>query len=392
MGAAAGGRAACVALLAGGLLAAGAGVAGADPLFGPPSIGKARWGGEDGDSVAAGLVLDVRLLGVLGGRRLSIWPDRELGIEPGEPLAAALRVGGVLHLVEAPWSFVVQVDLAEPLRPGQAGVRPWQEPVGSFVGAVVDDAYVMWRPSRAAQLVLGRARVPFSKWRQFEERDIALGAVPFVVDRVTPDRRWGLLLAGDLGALAYAAGAWEDLDALEPRAPEDDPSQAGRVLAAAHAEWTPIAPMMGSNPVGKVRGARGPLPTPRDDPWFGTHRVSLGLGVLWRLGEAGEQRYDASLSLQWKYRWLAVLAEGLLLDGQDLGAHGELAVTPFDRLSLHARAEWDPGPAHAAWTAGAGVMWHATADRRSRVGFYGWYRRVDDRPEDAAIVLIQTTL
>ncbi len=379
----------------------------ADPLFGPPVLGKARWGGEEGDVVIAGLVLDVRLLGIAGARRLSIWPDRELALTPGEPVAASVRAGGVLHLVDAPWSFVLQLDLAEPMRPSQAGVAPWQESFGAFAGAVVDDAYVMWRPARAANLVLGRARVPFSKWRQYDERDIALGAVPFVVDRVTPDRRWGLLFHGDLGALAYAAGAWEDLDALEPRLPEDDPSADGQMLAGLQLEWTPIAPMMGSNPVGKVVGARGPLPTPRSDPWFDTHRFSLGLGALYRRNQASGQRFDAAVSLQWKWNCLAALAEGLVLDGRRLGAHAELAATPIDAVSIHARAEWDPGekssaastlPSHSAWTLGGGIMWHATADRRSRIGFYGWYRRVSlgpdraSRPEDAAIVLIQTAL
>jgi hypothetical protein len=378
------------------------GVAHADPLFAPPVLGRARWGGDD-DAAVVGLVLDARLLGIVGARRLSIWPDRALGLEPHDPVAASLRAGAVLHLQTAPWSFVVQVDAAELMRPDQDGEPPWQQRFGALAGALVDDAYVMWRPARPAEVVLGRARVPVTKWRQFDERDVALGAVPFVVDRVVPDRRWGLSLSGDLGALAYAAGAWEDLDALEPRAPSDDPSAGGQLLAGAQVEWTPIAPMMGSNPVGKVAGARGPLPTPRDDPWFATPRASLGLGLLWRRSKAGVQRYDASISLQGKWRWAAALGEGLVVDGSRLGANLELAVTPFDQLSLHARAEYDPGEAHAnaasdaTWSAGAGVMWHATSDRRSRIGFYGWTRRVSvgagrERPEDAAIVLVQTAL
>ncbi len=395
-------RAALAATAAGALGVLASGAAHADPLFEPPVIGKARWGGAEGDPVVAGLVLDVRLLGVIGGHRLSLWPDRELGLEPGQPLAAALRAGAVLHLVEAPWTFALQLDLAESLRPGRGGVAPWQGAPGAFVGAVVDDAYVLWRPARAAQLVLGRARVPFSKWRQYDERDIALGAVPFVVDRVAPDRRWGLLLHGDLGQLAYAAGIWEDLDALEPRVASGDVAEGGQLAGAAHVEWTPIAPIMGSNPVGKVTGARGALPTPRADPWFATQRVSVGLGLLWRRSEAGAQRYDFSIAVKWKWRWLAALGEALVLDGARLGVHGELAITPVDRVSLHLRGEVDPGEAAggvgAAWTAGGGIMWHATADRRSRIGFYGWYRRVEraggrnDQAEDAAIVLVQTAL
>jgi hypothetical protein len=379
------------------------GVAQADPLFEPPVLGKGRWGGEDGDALVGGLVLDVRILGIVGTERLAFWPDRQLGLEPKDPIAAALRVGGVLHSTGAPWSFVLQADLAEALRPGFAGERPWTPDVGAWSGALVDDAYVMWRPSRVAHLVLGRARVPVTKWRQYDERDVALGAVPFVVDRVAPDRRWGLLFEGDLGALSYAAGAWEDVDALEPRAAEDDPYAGGRYLGGVQLEWTPIAPMMASIPVGKVAGARGPLPTPRADPWFDTARVSLGLGALWRQNARNVQRLDASVSLQWKWRWLAALGEALLVDSTHLGATAELAATPFDAVSLHLRGEVDPGEARAtgatdaAWTLGAGAMWHATADRRSRIGIFAWLRRVDlgasrERSEDAAIVLLQTAL
>jgi hypothetical protein len=382
-------------------------IAAADPLFELPVVGKGGFGGAPGDAFAGGLVLDARIVGILGARRLAIWPDRELGLEPGDPVAAALRVGGVVRTGDAAWGLVLQADLAEFLRPGDAGEKLWRQDLGAFSGAVLDDAYLTWQPDRVLNVVLGRARVPFGKWRQFDERDLALGAAPFVVDRVAPDRRWGLLVHGDLGALAYAAGAWADDDALEPRAAEEDPSAGGRVAVSVAAEWTPIAPMMGSNPVGRVVGARGPLPTPRSDPWFDTTRFSLGLGVLWRDAADGAQRVDASLSLQWKWRWLAAIAEGLVVDSSHLGADAELAATPVDRLSLHLRGEWDPGeahtaasglPSHAAWTTGAGVMWHATEDRRSRIGVYGWIRRVDvgssrsARSEDAAIVLIQTAL
>jgi hypothetical protein len=362
----------------------------ADPIFAVP---EARAAG-------GGWLLDARLLGVVGAERLATWPDRELGLEPRDPVAASLRAGVVWNSQESPWSFVAQLDLAEFLRPAQAGEEPWERPAGELSGALVDDAYVMWRPSRLAEVVLGRARVPFSKWRQFDERDIALGAAPFLIDRVAPDRRWGLLLHGDLGAMAYAAGAWEDVDALEPRrADGDDPSAGGRVAASVQVEWTPIAPMMGSNPVGKVTGAHGPLPTPRSDPWFDTGRVSLGLGVLWRLGESGTQRVDATLSAEWKWRWWSALAEAVVVDSKRVGGHGEIAATPWDRLSLHVRGEWDPGePEEAAWTLGVGAMWHATADRRSRIGVFAWQRRVTmeagqaERKEDAAIVLIQTAL
>jgi hypothetical protein len=41
-------------------------------------------------------------------------------------------------------------------------------------------------------------------------------------------------------------------------------------------------------------------------------------------------------------------------------------------------------------------MWHATRDRRSRIGFYGWLRARRETGvtvrEDAAVVLVQTAI
>src|SRR5262249_2266713 len=175
--------------------------------------------------------------------------------------------------------------------------------------AVIDDAYAFFRPFPALQILAGRAPVPFAKERQYDEIDEPLGAPPFLVDRVTPDRRYGVLVLGDLGGAAYALGASEDLDAVEPRRPRDDPSAGGAFALALHVEWTPRAPMMGSNPPGKVEGARGPLPTPSTDPWWDEARVSVGLGGLLRVREDGSTRLDGSVSAQLKWRWLAALRQ-----------------------------------------------------------------------------------
>jgi hypothetical protein len=376
----------------------------ADPLFEPPMLGrKATTGGGPGDAVTAGLVLEARLVGPLGADRLALWPDRSLGLEAREPGAVALRAGAVLWLRGAPVGFVVQLDLAEIVRPGRGGDGAWAQDFGPFATSLVDDLYATWRPSRSLQLVAGRARVPLTRQRQWDERDLPLGAAPQVVDRIAPDRRFGLLVHGDLGALAYAAGLWSDDDALELRA-LGDASAGGRLLAGGHLEWTPIAPMYGSNPVGAVVGARGPLPTPRRDPWYPIHRLSLGAAVLARRSAAGDLRTDLSLSAGWKWRWLGAEAEVIRsapANGKsELGAWLELHATPVtDKLSWSVRAEWDEGASpDGTATAGGGITWHATDDRRSKIGLVGWLRFVGegrdgrDRREDALVVVIQTAL
>jgi hypothetical protein len=68
-----------------------------------------------------------------------------------------------------------------------------------------------------------------------------------------------------------------------------------------------------------------------------------------------------------------------------------------DRVSLSLRGEWDAEVgADGTATAGGGIMWHATRDRRSRIGFYGWLRARRETGvtvrEDAAVVLVQTAI
>jgi hypothetical protein len=369
-----------------------AGVASADPLFGPPPIGRAAWGDPEKDPWVTGLVLEARALGVAGVERLSAWSDRLRGIEQSSPELVAGRVGFVAHASDWPISFVARADLAEPTTPVFGDLEP-----GAMVGAIADDLYLLWRPWRPLSLVVGRARVPVSKMRQFEEAELPDMAVPFLVDRTIPDRRTGVTAFGDFGALSWAAGAYEDVDALEPRAP-GDPSSDGAALATFHTEWTPVAPMMGSNPVGRIPGARGPAPTPRVDPWFGTLRFSLGLGAVGRFREDGSQRIDGTISVQLKWRWLAVIGETIISNDRgagELGAWTELMVTPFDRFLMTGRAEWDGGAgAEGVWTAGGGFSWYATKDRRSRLGFFGWFRQDLEHgtPLHGAVVLIQASL
>jgi hypothetical protein len=357
----------------------------ADPVWQAPAVGT---GGFHEGGLRGGLLLDARLIGVLAADRLATWPDRQLGLEDETPTAVAVHVGVRLELARD-WDLVLELDLAELLRPEIAGEVPWDD-VPRFAMATLDHAFVRFEAYRELELVVGRSHVPFGKQRQFDELDLGLGAVAFVTDRLAPDRRAGLLLAGDFGALAYAAGVFEDLEALE-----GSPEGAG--LAALHVEWTPIAPIYGSYPPGKIPGARGPLPTPRQDPWFDTMRVSVGAGALLRLDEQGKTETRFSASLQAKWKMMAGLAEVISSTTSGTGVYAELIVTPIDAVSIHARGELDSGEANGALTYGGGVSYAVTADRRSRMGVAAWKRTVklDDnreRHEDAAIVLLQTSL
>jgi hypothetical protein len=366
--------------------------AAADPLFPVPVIGKARWGGDEGDVALAGFLAEMRALGVLYANRLTSWPDRRLGIEEGQPELVAARAGLVVHLLDAPFSLVVRADLAEPQRPF------WDGPALALADSIANDVYLVWRPFRPLNLIVGRARVPFTRPRQFDEVDEPLGSPPFLVDRIAPDRRWGVAVHGDLGAASYFVGAYEDLDDLELRARTDDPSAGGALALLGHVEVTPRAPMMGSNPPGQVPGARGPLPTPRADPWFDTVRVSAGVGGLVRIREDGSQRLDVSTSLALKWRWTALVAEVITtLDRGDrrVGAHGELMLTPIDRIALTTRGEWDPGASGGGeWSLAGGITYHVTKDRRNKVALVSWLRRDRERdtPYDGWVVLLAASL
>jgi len=365
-----------------------ASAASADPILQIPEAGKVRVEGETG---TAALLLEMRALGVIVANRLAGWPDRRYGLEPQRPALIAARVGGVAELADAPLAFLLRVDLGEFSRPDLP------DGVGATFGAVIDDLYAFYRPFAALQVMAGRVRVPFTKERQFDELDQPLGAPPFLIDRIAPDRRYGATLLGDLGAVAYAVGAYEDLDSLEPRLRIGDPSAGGALAVAAHLEWTPLAPMMGSNPQGRVAGARGPLPTPSTDPWWDEARVSAGVGGLFRVREDGSKRFDGSLSLQLKWRWLAALAETVVKTGSptDVGVHGTLMVMPIDLLGLAVRGEWDPGaPGGGQWSVMGGATWMVTKNRRNRVGVYGWLLHDRDRgtPYDAWVVYLQASL
>jgi hypothetical protein len=362
------------------------------------SSDPARLPGRTGTSEVA-LVAEMSALGVLGAERTTIFP--EVGpLEGGEPELAVMRVGLIGWSGWAPFGFALRFDLAEGLRVNDEDLSA--EPIAA-VDRFIDDAYATWIAQSWAQLWLGRQPVVFSRFRQVERALLAGGAPPFVVDRIAPDRRWGAAFHGDLGAIAYAAGVYADLDRLELRAPPaeemppptpptpptppappeplPDPSTGGRTAVAAHVEWTPFAPM-----------GPGSAPTPRSDPWYETPRASAGVGVLWRWREPElGHRVDLSLSATGKYRAAAAQAELILsFDSGEVALAGaaEMSLMTGERFLLFARADYDIEVDW--WTVGPGASYYVTRDRWNKVSIFGWVRREgEDRGREADGVIVQ---
>lgn len=359
-----------------------------EPIFPEPVPGKARWG-DDNDAGELALLAEVRALGVLTADRLASWPALRLGLQQWLPALVTARAGLMAELHDVPLKFVGRADIGIQARPY------FEDGVGPVSGLVIDDLYADWKPSRAFELVVGRARVPWSKTRQVDEIDEPFGAPPFLIDRIAPDRRWGALVLGDLGAVSWSAGAWEDVDELEPRVRVGDPSSGGVFAGGVWLEWTPRAPLNGAD-IGPK--SHGPLPTFQADPWYGTWRYSLGAGALARLREDGSTRFDLALSALMKWGWFSAQAEALFARDRgdlQLGGHLELMVVPIERVAFSIRGELDGGaPNGGEWSAAAALQYHVTKDRRNRIGVVGWLRRDEDRgtPYDALVVFLQASL
>ncbi|MFH0903488.1 MAG: hypothetical protein V2A73_22905 [Pseudomonadota bacterium] len=364
-----------------GLAAVTGGRAKADPILEIPQTETLRWGKGRDAPVSIGLALELRAQ-----------TRRELSVEQGASSLEAARIATVTNWRgRLPLTLVLRADLSEVLwRPRHA--RPLLDnTTGGLVSAIVDDAYLVWRGSPIANLSIGRMPVFFAKLRHFDDANQPLGVLPPVVERIAPDRRWGTAVIGDLGAIAYGLGLYEDLDAMrplarsEPHSTLDDPSAGGRTIVVGRLEWTPLAPMMGSNPPGAVVGAAGALPTPRADPWFETLRLSFGVGGCWRERDSARgRRWDFSLSGQAKWRWWAALAEVFASDDPALGAspsawrrmggYAELLATPRDSVALMVGGEWDGGVGtDGEWTVSGGIGYHLTRNRRNKIVVSGWH-------------------
>jgi hypothetical protein len=359
------------------------------------STDPARLPGQGGASELA-LIGEMSALGVIDAERWTIFSGTG-ALTAGEPELALTRVGLVGWSGCRPIGFAVRADLSEGLRIDREDFEAHPLATSS---ALVDDAYAVWTPESWAQVQVGRQPVPFSRFRHMELGLATGGGVPFVIDRVAPERRWGAAFHGDAGGMAWAAGAYtdggrfelgaareedrpagEELDDAGEPLPLPDPSTGGRAAFAAHLEWTPRAPM-----------GPGPLASPRQDPWFASPRVSAGVGALVRLREPGrDHRVDLSASGGGKLFGLSTLIELILsIDGDlvALAAAGEVGYLATDRLHLFARADHDVEVSW--WTAGGGAAWFVTADRWNKVSLFAWVRReVEDVGDDADGLILQ---
>ncbi|HUH04155.1 MAG TPA: hypothetical protein VML75_19290 [Kofleriaceae bacterium] len=356
--------------------------AAADPILVLPPAGRGRLSSVEADPALLAVVGEVSGIGIVATNEMSSLPGYG-GLEGNRLELGLARVGVVAVHGRLPLAALVRVDFSEATRADFA--TDFDRPIAG-VDRFLDDAQIWYRPAVWTELILGRQKVPFSRFRQLDQALLTAGVVPFLIDRVAPDRRWGLAVHGDLGALSYVAGGFEDHDALELRLAEAEPSAGGRGLVALHLEWTPRAPIGADH-----------LPTPTFDPWHDTTRVSLGIGFLYRATtDSGAQRFDISTSAQLQRGRFAGLAELIITKHgnevlADIAAEASVAIT--DRVMGFVRGDTD---AHQElWSSGLGMSYFVTADRRNRVSLYGWARRetgASGKDRDGVIAQVQASL
>ncbi len=363
-----------------------------DPLIELPPAGKGTLTQNEDGTAELALVGEVDLLAVLGSEPATSYP--EVGVIKGnEPELGVARVG--LLSVGPSLSYLARADFSEALRVDLDLLK--DRPIAT-IDAFLDDAVLWWTPEIWASVAIGRYKVPFSFFRQIERGKLTASSVPFFVDRVAPDRRWGVTFHGDIGSMNYAAGVYADFDELELRAgekddlsepdmdPEDplrDPSSRGRSLAVLYVGGIPRAPKGSDH-----------MATPPSDPWFGIIRPAAGIGFMWR-NRAGTDRFDFSMNGQLKYRRIAAAGEILAYaEGDDLGIGigGQISFLVSERAVVFARGEVDGERELSA--AGGGLSVYATKDRRNKISLVGWVRRdFNDGPKrDGAVVHIQASL
>ena len=97
-----------------------------------------------------------------------------------------------------------------------------------------------------------------------------------------------------------------------------------------------------------------------------------------------------------KWRRLSAVAEVLVARESArfafTGGAGEAGVLVTDKVHVFARGDYDR--AVGLWSGGGGASFFVTGDRRSKLVFYGWYRRdrVGGPRRDGAIVQLQAWL
>jgi hypothetical protein len=204
------------------------------------------------------------------------------------------------------------------------------------------DAAIGWDAADFGTVAAGLGKVPFSKGWITEAALLQLPERPFALRQldvrpIVPDRSLGAWVSGDLGAVNYAAGAWNG----SPGLTRGDDN--GGALFAVRLEATPL----GSTGDAQSAFFAG-------DTGHGYARVAVGGGVYWNDDAAGDQlAYGADVTFKW--RRLSLLAE-LLQSRFDPAAappvpsaararidqralYGQLGFFVLDRLELAGRAE-----------------------------------------------------
>ena len=102
------------------------------------------------------------------------------------------------------WSFYLAVDLKDAVVASQGGDQ----------GNEILDAKIEWRRFPFARVVVGMDKVPFSAFSLQSSSRLVLIERPLMTGHLAPDRRVGLMVAGDVWRLQYAAGFYNGSDGV----------------------------------------------------------------------------------------------------------------------------------------------------------------------------------
>lgn len=344
-----------------------------------PPRSRLVWTGQGGETYQS-LTLEFAAVAVLGANRLTGFP--ELGkLAGGEPEMIRLRIGAVGDSGRI--GYAARIDIAETLRIDTDQLRFYPYTAAS---QLIDDLYGLWRPRAGLELTAGRQRIGTSRFRAVEVAELSLAAAPFAIDRTIPDRRWGARARQRIGPVLVGAGGWVDGDSIEPRVAPNDPSFDDRGLISAEVEWAIAGDGTGTwypergaiidDPAIDNPALDEPAPAPE------LHVVARAAPLV-RIGD--DTRLDAVLGVEARLGRYGGLLELLWLDG-DLGVAGEGELTLHPKVGLFSRGEVDGE--RRLWSAGGGVTYYPTVDRRSRISIYGWVRReLDPAPARDGVVL-----
>jgi hypothetical protein len=193
------------------------------------------------------------------------------------------------------------------------------------------DTWVALAPGPWLAVGAGELPVGCMRARLVDEAEQALLERPRFVDRLTPDRRLGGAVWGDLGMIGYRVGVYRAVPTWAGEGatwPWDGALLAGRI------ELQPIGPVRVKSP---------------HDPWFDRARVAIGAAALYGPGR-DLHRLTVAADITCTWRHLRLTGEGLFVRVTAAGAErrsfgffveGSYRVWRF--LEVEARHEWSDG-------------------------------------------------